>query len=115
MTPDRLIAVAVMEGLNCLAEIAAVLDEGVTSAANPSWLDTLRAMEQAFLKAQAGEVVTSMVISDDLIERVRSVREMASNWLNAGHPSNELKGQVDDALASFGLPLAVDENELPQE
>lgn len=111
MTPDRSIATAIMEGINCIAEIASVLDEGIGSVVNHSWLDSLRTMEQAFAAIQAGEVATSMVISDQLVERVRDVRELVSNWLNGGNPPNGLKGQVDAVLAFFGLPLAEEGNQ----
>lgn len=110
MTPDRSIAVTVMEGLNCVSEIAAALDEGIPSEADHSWLDTLPAMEKSFVAIRAGDVVTSMIVGDELIERVRRVREMVSRWLEAGHPPHELKGQVDAVLAAFGLPLATGEN-----
>lgn len=112
MTPDRSIANAMMEGINCLAEIASMVNEGIDSAANHSWLDTLHAMEQAFNSIQAGEVITSMTITDGQIERIRRVQEFASTWLRDGRPPNELKEQVDVLLASFGLPLAEEENEV---
>jgi len=115
MTPDRSIGIGIMEGMNCLIEMASALDEGKTSPADHSWVDTLRAMEQAFVKIQAGEVVTSIVISGEQIGRIRRIREMLSRWQNAGHPPNELKGQVDDALAFFGLPIASDEEVVPQD
>lgn len=113
MTPDRSIANSIMQGMNCLVEIASALNEESGSATNDLWAESLQAMEQAFAAVQSGGVVTSIVIGDEQIERIRRIREMVSNWLNAGHPPNELKAQVDDALASFGLPLAADETEAP--
>jgi hypothetical protein len=115
MTPDRSIANGIMEGMNCLVDIASALNAESSSATNDSWAESLQAMEQAFAAVQAGGVVTSIVIGNEQIERIRRIREMVSNWLNASHPPNDLKGQVDDALAFFGLPIGSDEEVAPHD
>lgn len=90
---------------------ASVLDEGISSPANHSWLDTLQAMERAFNAVQATEVVTSSVIREVDVERIRHVHGYVSAWLKDGHSHAELEGQGDALLTFFGLPLTAEENE----
>jgi len=94
MNEPQDIAEAISSGLNCIAEVAAMVKEGVDSQANstpdPGWTETLHTMERALSEVALKTVTTAMVVGDEDIERIRRMRALISDWIVEGRPSPEL-------------------------
>lgn len=116
MTGDRDVANAIADGINCIAELASAIGneerEGCDRprVANPRWPEALREMERAFEAVIAKEVITSIVLGKEDVERVRRTRALVSAWLKDGHASEELRDLAEAILRSFGLPAVAQRN-----
>ncbi|HEX6826286.1 MAG TPA: hypothetical protein VF077_08225 [Nitrospiraceae bacterium] len=110
MNEPQEIAEAISSGLNCIAEIEAMVKESVdsqtSSTPDPGWPETLHSMERALSAVALKTVTTAMVVGDEDIERIRHMRALISNWMVEGRPPPEL-GML--AAAIFRWVSAMDD------
>lgn len=104
MREPQEIAEAISSGLNCIAEVEAMVKEGIDSQASsppdPGWTETLLTMERALSEVALKTVATTMVVGDEDIERIRRMRALISDWIVEGRPSAEL-GTLATAVFSW--------------
>jgi hypothetical protein len=96
-------AQAFSEGLNCIAEIVATLKTEPASPSLSSWLAAIEAMERALEVVRAKEVWSSMVVTEEQIDRIRQVRLALSHWQDTNQPPKELRTLAEGILRSFNL------------
>jgi hypothetical protein len=116
MTPDRLIANAIADGINSVAELATAVqkgDRGALDTTSRQHLDALEAMEQAYEAILKGGVATSLHIVKDDVERIRRTRALVSEWVQHGRSGEELGGTLDTILMSVGLPAVARGEDAP--
>src|SRR5688572_27695225 len=94
MNEPQEIAEAISSGLNCIAEVEAILngsvDSKTSSTPDPGWPETLHTMERARSAVALKPVSTTMVVGNEDIERIRRMRALISDWIVEGRPSPEL-------------------------
>ena len=104
----REMAQDISEGLNCLVS---VLQAEKKSAGQPpdGYLEALDNMDRAFQGIRDGirngVVETDFEADDALIDNVRKVRELVSDWSTTGLVSSALVPLVEEILSRMGINL----------
>ena len=103
MSDARETAQRLSEGINCMAEIVETLKSDASPSLRPNWLAATEAMERAMETVRANEVTTSMVVTDELVARVRQVHLAILHWQGTGQPPQDLRALASGILRSFKL------------
>jgi len=96
-------AQAFSEGLNCIAEIVATLKSDPSLPPLSSWFAAIEAMERALEVGRAKEVWTSMIVTEEQVDRIRQVRLALLHWQDTSQPPQELRTLAEGVLRSFNL------------
>lgn len=105
----REIVQAISEGINCLVSVL----QAEKSAGQPAdgCLEALENMDLAFQGVRDGVrngvVETDFVPDDALIDNVRKVRELVSDWSTTGLASSALVPLVEEIFNRMGIDLDV--------
>jgi hypothetical protein len=103
---ERVTALAngISDGLNCLAQFRALRAEPPTASAAElnDWRDVLDRMQKSLEAIMAGEAVTDLRVSGDLVRCVESVRVR----LSAVAPSAPLDASLFDLADAAWVELA---------
>ncbi len=104
----RLIALAISEGINSLANLRKVAN--AHGSPPPECLAELDDMERAFQGVREGiregKVESDLVVDDSLMADVRGVRGLVADWLDTGKCPSNLVSQIEGLVVRRGLPIA---------
>lgn len=96
-------AQAISEGINCLGNLRKLAK--ADSQPPPEFMPELNAMKRSLEAVRDGTVVASFVVDNNLLDAVRAVRTLVSDWLVTGQASPDVIPQIEGLLRRMGIEV----------